>query len=233
MKRKSNISFGPGAASLILIFVVLTLSVLGMLSLMNARNDKVLSQRNAAVLERVYELNTSAERSRAALDEVLFILRQNTSSVEEYLNALSLVLDAAKQDSEGDAYSALTGALSSVSMNMNGSKTEKETARNVFIELSMDREHFLTALQYLREMKLDGDVVYWTQADSSDEVTVPTPVHADEEEVTIVDRVYGLRTLECGLKIQPMSEKTRTQWVSYRLITTLADEEELFEDWDW
>ena len=47
MKKKSNISFGPGAASLILIFVVLTLSVLSMLSLMNARGNIQPPMKNA------------------------------------------------------------------------------------------------------------------------------------------------------------------------------------------
>ncbi len=46
MKKKTMISFGPGASSLILIFVVLALSILGMLSLMNSRNDIRLSERS-------------------------------------------------------------------------------------------------------------------------------------------------------------------------------------------
>ena len=43
MKRKSSLSLGPGASSLILIFVVLSMSILGMLSLLTARNDLNLS----------------------------------------------------------------------------------------------------------------------------------------------------------------------------------------------
>lgn len=234
MKRKSNISFGPGAASLILIFVVLTLSVLGMLSLMNARNDRILSQRNAGVLERVYELNASAEKSRAALDEVLFTLRQNTSSDEECLTALSLVLDAAKQDYEGDAYSALTGALNGIANGNNADTTEKEAARSALISLSQDREHFLSVLRILGMMELDGYVVSWNQTDASDEVVVPTPVQTGEDEVTTVDKVYGLRTLACSLQILPSEESGRTRWINYRLMTTLSDEEEeFFDDWDW
>ena len=48
MRRKSNVAFGPGAASLILIVVILSMSVLGMLALMNARNDARLSGWRAA-----------------------------------------------------------------------------------------------------------------------------------------------------------------------------------------
>lgn len=67
-KKKSNISFGPGASSLILIFVVLAMAVLGMLSLMNSRNDVRLSERSVQVTEAVYALNVRAEEKRAALD---------------------------------------------------------------------------------------------------------------------------------------------------------------------
>ena len=50
MRRKMNVSFGPGAASLILIVVILSMGVLGMLALMNARNDARLSERSTAVV---------------------------------------------------------------------------------------------------------------------------------------------------------------------------------------
>ena len=54
MNRRSTVSLGPGASSLILIFVVLALSVLGMLSLLTARNDLKFSERSAQVIEAVY-----------------------------------------------------------------------------------------------------------------------------------------------------------------------------------
>ena len=62
MKRNSSISLGPGAPSLILILVVLTMSVLGMLSLMAAHSDLNLSARSAEVIQAVYELQEQAER---------------------------------------------------------------------------------------------------------------------------------------------------------------------------
>ena len=68
MNRKSRVSFGPGAASLILIVVILSLSVLGMLALMNARSDSRLSKRSVQVVEAVYALDAQAERSLASLD---------------------------------------------------------------------------------------------------------------------------------------------------------------------
>ena len=214
MKKRSNISFGPGAASLILIFVVLTLSVLGMLSLMNARNDKALSQRSASVLECVYALSSEAERSRAVLDEVLWTLRPYCDQKDEYLDTLNLILDAAKNASEGDEYSALLSAQSYLSENATDS--EQETVANrIFIKLGENRSEFIKKLAVLNKMTLDGDVVCWSQTDSSDELTIS-------------DSVYGLRTLECGLQILPPSEDKRSQWVSHRLLTTLADDDEAF-----
>ncbi|MBR3018538.1 MAG: hypothetical protein IKH57_15915 [Clostridia bacterium] len=87
MKKKSSISFGPGAASLLLIFVVLAMSVLGMLSLMNSRNDIRLSERSTAVMEAVYFLNSKSEESRARADAVLYDLGKQAESEDSYLAA--------------------------------------------------------------------------------------------------------------------------------------------------
>ena len=88
MKRKSNVSFGPGAASLILIVVILSMGVLGMLALMNARNDARLSRRSIEVVSAGFELNDQAERKLAELDGVLLRCAAMTYSDEAYLNAV-------------------------------------------------------------------------------------------------------------------------------------------------
>ncbi len=92
MKKKSSISFGPGAASLLLIFVVLAMSVLGMLSLMNSRNDVRLSERSVQVMEAVYALNTKAEESRARVDAALYQLSGEPEDGEAYLAAVQKAL---------------------------------------------------------------------------------------------------------------------------------------------
>ena len=71
MRRRSNVAIGPGAASLILIVVILSMGVLGMLALMNARNDARLSSRSTAVVVAGYELNDRAERRLAELDSAV------------------------------------------------------------------------------------------------------------------------------------------------------------------
>lgn len=88
MRRKSNLSFGPGAASLILIVVILSMGVLGMLALMNARNDARLSQRSMEVVAAGFALNDRAERGVAELDAVLARCAAATYSDEAYLNAV-------------------------------------------------------------------------------------------------------------------------------------------------
>lgn len=69
--RKREYHIGPGAASLMLIAVVLSLSVLGVLSMMSARSDLKLTKRSVAVSEEIARLNEKSERSMAALDGIL------------------------------------------------------------------------------------------------------------------------------------------------------------------
>ena len=69
--NKRKIALGPGAASLILIVVVLSLCMLAMLAQIGARNDYSLSSRSAEMITRVYELRDQSERRMAELDAVL------------------------------------------------------------------------------------------------------------------------------------------------------------------
>ncbi len=89
MRRKSNLSFGPGAASLILIVVILSMGVLGMLALMNARSDARLSDRSVEVVAAGFELNDQAERRLAELDSVLELCASVNDSDELYLAAVA------------------------------------------------------------------------------------------------------------------------------------------------
>lgn len=88
MKRR-GFQIGPGAASLMLIVVVLSMSVLGILTLMNARSDERLSARSVEIAEEIYQLDEKAERSLAALDEVLCTLQGETQDADEYLSLLA------------------------------------------------------------------------------------------------------------------------------------------------
>ncbi|MBR4539196.1 MAG: hypothetical protein IKO52_10175 [Clostridia bacterium] len=118
MKKKSMISFGPGASSLILIFVVLALSVLGILSLMNSRNDIRLSERSVQVTQAVYALQTAAEEKRAALDALLCQAALEAGGQEAYESAIAAALpedvewaDGVLSWEETDGFRSLNCAL--------------------------------------------------------------------------------------------------------------------------
>lgn len=90
--RKSAISLGPGASSLILIFVVLAMAVLSMLSLMTARNDLKFSERSASVIASAYELNEVAEARKAEIDRLLAECAKDAAADDDYLAAIEQVL---------------------------------------------------------------------------------------------------------------------------------------------
>lgn len=69
--NRRDFQIGPGAASLLLIAVVLCMSVLGALSLVSARGDARLAGRGAALAEVSAALDAQAERRFAELDAVL------------------------------------------------------------------------------------------------------------------------------------------------------------------
>lgn len=70
MKRR-NFYIGPGAASLLMVIVVVSMSILGLLGLMSARSDEKLMQRSRDFVAAEYETSARAERSLAQLDGLL------------------------------------------------------------------------------------------------------------------------------------------------------------------
>lgn len=114
MNKKSSVSFGPGASSLILIFVVLSMSVLGMLALMNGRNDARLSSRSVQVIEAGYALSEQAEACRAELDALVAEnLRQggDLAALEAALPEGVTLEEGALCWEETDGYRVLSCAL--------------------------------------------------------------------------------------------------------------------------
>lgn len=84
MKRK--VALGPGAASLILIVVVLSLCMMAMLTQIGARNDYNLCKRSAEMVQRVYELNEQSEKKLAELDAQLVKAQKEAGTdMEAYL----------------------------------------------------------------------------------------------------------------------------------------------------
>lgn len=69
--KKREFHLGPGAASLILVAVVMAMSILALLSLMNARTDLQMAQRSARVAENAAALECASEESFARLDGIV------------------------------------------------------------------------------------------------------------------------------------------------------------------
>ena len=87
--KKKNLAVGPGAASMVLILVVLSMSVLGVLALIGARDAMRLSERAAVVAQTGAELDVCAERTLAGLDALLKECASGAKNDEEYLIAVS------------------------------------------------------------------------------------------------------------------------------------------------
>ena len=89
--NKRKVALGPGAASLILIVVVLSLAMLAMLMQISSRNDVSLTARSAEMIARVYDLNADAERKLADLDEILIGCREELGEggMDAYLELIA------------------------------------------------------------------------------------------------------------------------------------------------
>ena len=83
--NKRKVALGPGAASLILIVVVLSLCMMAMLTQISARSDYNLCTRSAEMVQRVYELNAQSEQKLAELDAILAAARKDAGDMKAYL----------------------------------------------------------------------------------------------------------------------------------------------------
>ena len=89
---KRKVALGPGAASLILIVVVLSLCMMAMLPQISARTDYTLCARSAEMVQRVYELNAQSEGKLAELDKVLVAAQKDTTDMQAYLEEVEELL---------------------------------------------------------------------------------------------------------------------------------------------
>lgn len=82
---RKNFRIGPGAASLMLVAVVVALSLLALLSLIEAHGDHKLSVRSIEFAVSEYEASALAEHQLAELDGVLFECGKNAVDYKVYL----------------------------------------------------------------------------------------------------------------------------------------------------
>ena len=90
--NKRKIALGPGAASLILIVVVLSLCMMAMLTQIGSRNDYNLCTRSAEMVQRVYELNAQSEQKLAELDALLVTAQKEAADMDTYLEKVEELL---------------------------------------------------------------------------------------------------------------------------------------------
>ena len=86
--NRRNFQIGPGAASLLLIAVVLCMGVLGALSLVSSRGDAKLSARTLRMAESAAQLNVAAEERLVELDVLLSEI-SDAESDDAYLAELN------------------------------------------------------------------------------------------------------------------------------------------------
>ena len=89
---KRKIALGPGAASLILIVVVLSLSMMAMLTQAVSKNDYNLAARSAEMAQHVYEMNGRSEQKLAELDALLVTAQKETTDMDAYLSRVEELL---------------------------------------------------------------------------------------------------------------------------------------------
>ena len=89
---KRKVALGPGAASLILIVVVLSLCMMAMLTQIGSRNDYNLCTRSAEMVQRVYELNAQSEQKLAELDALLVTAQKEAADMDTYLEKVEELL---------------------------------------------------------------------------------------------------------------------------------------------
>ena len=89
---KRKVALGPGAASLILIVVVLSLCMMAMLTQIGSRNDYNLCTRSAEMVQRVYELNAQSEQKLVELDALLVTAQQEAADMDAYLEKVEELL---------------------------------------------------------------------------------------------------------------------------------------------
>lgn len=89
MNKKGSIRMGPGASSLVLIFVMLSLSVLAMLALSGANSNLQMGRRSVQVTEEIYNLYEAAEQTRAQIAQLLDKSREETQTDADYLRTVA------------------------------------------------------------------------------------------------------------------------------------------------
>lgn len=86
--KKRSFHLSPGAPSLVLIVVVLSMSIMGMLMYIRTQNDQRLADRSIQVAMADAALFEQAEKTYALLDETVYLGKNETDNDEAFLSLL-------------------------------------------------------------------------------------------------------------------------------------------------
>ncbi len=249
MKKKSAVSLGPGASSLILIFVVLALSVLGMLTLMNSRDDLSLSQRSAQVAEASARLAAKTEEKWAALDAIFAQAASGAADDAAYLAAVAEALpeDVALWDREIywlelDSWQGVNGGLRQIdcalALNPLGDTPRAQWARHA---LSAVTDEAVKALNKRAERKFLAleEALSQARQGAADEAhylaaaqsALPEGMTLSDGVVSYVETNAGTETdsllaLHCQAVLLPLDSEETCAW-KQRSVTSVEDADDL------
>lgn len=117
--KKMRYRVGPGAASLLLIVVVLCLAVLGILTWTSARADLRLSQRDWEMVCSYYYADAGAQEMLSRVDEALARARLGAENWEDYLARVDEALpEGVSREGSQIVYSQEAGADRSLNVRL-------------------------------------------------------------------------------------------------------------------
>ena len=246
MKKKSGVSFGPGASSLILIFVVLAMSVLGMLALMNSRNDIRLSERSVQVAQEAYAFSGRMEERWAALDQVFAEAARTASDDEAYLSAVEAALpdtvnlyDREVSWTELDSWEGTNGLRQlscAVEVLPLGSEARSQWVRHELTAVTEDAVVYLNDRAESKRLALD-EIIRQAAGSAKDqaaflaavESALPADMALQDGAVRFTELSAGMETdwarqLACALALPVFGEDAPAASWSARTMTDVTDD---------
>lgn len=98
MKHKFQFKISTGITSILMIFVVLSLTAFGVLSYTSADADLKLSRKNSQNIEKFYEADSSCQRAIAMLDGIMN--KENEVIIENVCRELEKEIDSCTYSEE-------------------------------------------------------------------------------------------------------------------------------------
>lgn len=235
---KNRIRIGPGAASLVLMVVILTMSVMMMLTLISARNDDRLTTRGIRVTEEYYALNAAAEKRLALLDETLaeagegFVSENGfASDVEKLLpegmylrdglicwneqgegRVLHCAVRPSSESEEGCFVWEKHTVTALIDQDEVIGEGDFEDAQSLLEQAALQAQDHYDGLNMLLsplKEKTENDKAYRDQV----KISLPEGMTLKEDLISWTESVDGTRMLECEVQLFGRNDEGVIRWV--------------------